>query len=222
MGHQHSSAANTAAAQDFGTTQALRAVDSSSTPIHANVTSISHTEGDQVSAPFHPHPSFSLSLLQANVRNSPFVQVQHLLLKEDVADDAADLEEWSVGNIIDEYTKKSTGERLLRIRFTNGDEQVICQVTVHRPVIRNSGPLWRPSPQVATRPSPQLSFSGHESSAEGSDSDCSAQEYAAMTDVSSSIASESDLLPQRTPLRMRSLSPSNHRHNNVGGERMAL
>jgi hypothetical protein len=121
--------------------------------------------------------------------------VQRLLLEKGVVDDTADLEEWSIGNVIDEYTVKSTGERLLQIRFTNGDEQVVCQGAVHQPVIRNSGPLRRPSPQAATCPSPQPSFLGHESSAEGSNSDYSAQECAAMTDVYSSSASESNLLP---------------------------
>jgi hypothetical protein len=142
-----------------------------------------------------------------------------MLLQEDVADESADLDQWSVGNVLDEYTEKSTGERMVRIRFTDGQEQVVCRGAVHRPMIRRPRVPRRPSPEATLRPSPPLPFEGHESSAEDSESDSSGRECTAMSDASTSSTSKGDLCTRTAPPSTRSSSPSNHVQSSVGGER---
>jgi hypothetical protein len=103
-------------------------------------------------APASTHP---LSNPCTNIRQPHLVRVRRLLLVEDVPDDNPDLETWSVGNVISEHTNRCTDERVLRIRFMNGDEQDVCQCAVHRLHARISR-----APKHSVLPYPVLLKSG--------------------------------------------------------------
>jgi hypothetical protein len=103
---------------------------------------------------------------------------------------------------------------MLQIRFTNGDEQAVCEGAINRTQVRKPKVPNRPAlhvggvPQMTLRPSsPRRLFEGHESSAVRSDSDGSVEDGTAMANKSSSNALELGLPASTSPATLRSPSP---------------
>lgn len=112
------------------------------------------------------------------------MRVQRLLLVEDVPDDNPDLETWSIGNVISEHTNRCTCERVLQIRFMNGDEHDICQDAIYRLHARISQapkrfvlPISSPTQNMIGPSSPIPLYDGYASSADSGGSNSEPQEF---------------------------------------------
>jgi hypothetical protein len=133
-----------------------------------------------VSASYPPHSSLPISVSNTYYRQAEVVRVQRILLEDDAPEDCLDLQTWSMGHVVTEFMNLQTNERMIRIRFENGDEADVCEGAVHRPHRRvaHLKKLARSSRQrelvehVSRAASPPLQFQGHTSSADD-DSMCS-------------------------------------------------
>ena len=82
------------------------------------------------------------------------------------------METWIQAHLVDEHVNSISKEKMLRVRYANGEEEVVCQGVVHRPYLSRPAPpkggaacrLTTLQEHVSQKLSPPPPYAGYNSS----------------------------------------------------------
>jgi hypothetical protein len=122
----------------------------------------------QVSSPSLQTPSRSPA--HSACGTPELVRCQRRLLQDNIPDDCNDVDTWTVGHLRNESINPMTKEKMLRIRYVTGEEEVVCNGAVHRMQMVVLPPAQSRRPGSADagcrhQSSPPPAYDGHDSSA---------------------------------------------------------